>query len=120
MEQKTVSDILKMESITLTMLSAKVGVCISLLSKIDKDNVSVTRRTQEKFQAIYPNFELVNGKPKWKTKYEEMKERYDLLANDYANLTMENEELRKRINVASEYLKTGDISRISYNTREKY
>ena len=120
MIQKTVNDILSEEGITLTELASRVGVSIRLLSKAKNNNGTITKSTQTKFQAVYPDYELVNDKPKWKTLYEEEKARNEALAEDYARVTQDNEELRKRIDVVSEYLKTGDISRIFYNTREKY
>ena len=120
MVQKTVNDILIEEDITLTELASRVGVSIRLLSKAKNNNGTITKSTQAKFQAVYPDYELVNDKPKWKTLYEEEKARNEALAEDYARVTQDNEELRKRIDVVSEYLKTGDISRIFYNTREKY
>lgn len=70
MKQKMlIQEILDSYSLKLGELADKVGVSISLVSKIKNGDSPITFATYKKFQKAFPNIEVIGGAEKWKMLY---------------------------------------------------
>lgn len=99
-EKTTMQEMLKRQGWTLSQMAEKLNCSISLISKIQTGSCPITPNFQEKFQEHFPNFELENDKIKWKEKYEQLEEKYNMARG----FLMEYAEILYYINNDLDYL----------------
>ena len=93
----TVPEVCNRYSLLLGDMAIKMGVSISLLSKIKNGDSPITPCIQEKFQNAFPyNLTLIGGKEKWKTKYLEEVQKNRVLEAEIENLNKKLELYQKR------------------------
>lgn len=97
MNSITIEQVLKNESMTLSQLSEKVGLKISLLSKIKNGGHPITTNTQKKWRETYPNTYLVNGYIKWRDMYFEQVNINYQLKEQNKRLKKDNETILKAV-----------------------
>ena len=97
MNSITIDQVLKNESMTLSQLSEKVGIKISLLSKIKNGGNPITTTTQNKWRETYPNTYLVNGYIKWRELYNEQVNLNYQLKQENKRLKKDNEHILKAV-----------------------
>lgn len=97
MNSITIDQVLRNERLTLSQLSEKVGLKISLLSKIKNGGNPITPNTQKIWQKTYPNTYLVNGYIKWREMYFEQVNLNYQLKEQIKHLKKDNENILKAI-----------------------
>lgn len=102
----TINEFLKLKNITKTQLSFQVGCCISMLSKIEYNQTRITKDFQRKFNAVYPNYEIINGVENWKEKYFEMTSKYLELNKKYNIAKREINLLKNAISRFNNYIES--------------
>lgn len=109
-QKTTMQEMLKRQGWTLSQMAEKLDCSISLISKIQTGTCPITPNFQEKFQEHFPNFELENDKIKWKEKYEQLEEKYNMARDflkDYAEMLYYiNNDLEYIENTATTMLST--------------
>lgn len=93
----TIEQLLKKYSCTEQEIADKVGLTVSMISKLKNGGVSVTEETQKRF---YKAFECQIMAPQLRIKraYEEMMLKYIELEQKYNALYQENKDLKNIIN----------------------
>jgi len=102
----TINEFLKLKHLTKTQLSFQVGCCISMLSKIQNNQTRITKDFQRKFNAVYPNYQIINGVENWKKKYQDLMAKYNELSNDYKIAKREMNLLKNAISRFNSYIDT--------------
>lgn len=101
----TVQDVCNRYSLSLGGMATRMGVSISMLSKIKNGESPITSYVQGKFKNAFPyNLTLVGGKEKWKEKYLSQVEKTKALEAEIESLQAKLELYQKRfekINILS-------------------
>lgn len=117
----TMKEILKRNGWTLEHMADVINCSISQISKIQTGNAFVTKNFQEKFQAKFPEYELVNDKLNWKEKYIKLQEQYDLLYKDSLKMEKELNKLSQVLNeIFTCLIKTGNCCKINADNINHY
>lgn len=93
----TIEQVMNNEKLTLSELSEKVGIKISLLSKIKNGGNPITTMTQKKWRETYPDTYLVNGYIKWRELYNEQVNINYQLKEEIKRLKRDNETILKAV-----------------------
>lgn len=105
LKEITVQEVCDRYSLLLGDMAIKMGVSISILSKIKNGDSTITPYVQEKFQNAFPyNLTLVGGKEKWKEKYLEEVQKNHVLEAEIESLQAKVALYQKRfakINILS-------------------
>ncbi len=109
----TIKEIMEREHLNKSQLAEMVGLSISLLSKIDRDNERITLETRKKFKAVFPKYELYNGCILWREKYYEMKAQYDTLLESYIKMQKEAKRVNEAVQRYQDYM-TNEFKEYEY------
>lgn len=109
----TIKEIMEREKLNKSQLAEMVGLSISLLSKIDRDNETITKETRNKFKAVFPQYELYNGAIVWREKYYEIKVQYDELLENYIKMQKETKRINEAVKRYQDYM-SNDFKEFEY------
>ena len=119
MQEISIEKFCKENNYKLGEFAEEINVSISLLSKIKNGQEIISYRTQELFQSKFPNYKLIGGKPNWKEKCIELRDKNKILEEtlkqrDYA---LETANLIVVKNVALDIVLECDLKEYNFYAR---
>lgn len=100
----TIEEIMKKYQLNESQVGLKVGLSVSMISKLKNGGVSVTEETQQKFYKAF-KCEIMSPQLRIKRAYDSLMIEYVKLEQKYNALSLENEENKRMIRQIKEIMK---------------
>ncbi len=100
----TIEEIMKKYQLNESQLGLKVGLSVSMISKLKNGGVSVTEETQQRFYKAF-KCEIMSPQLRIKRAYDSLMVEYVKLEQKYNSLYIENRDLKALMNKIKEVIK---------------